>query len=187
MNPFDGNEHLLGLKGRPNGSDPQVSIMDSDFHMVGYNPSLLSFSVMRLSRPTLVGPQLIYTEPGDLMHDAFQQMMRDDGTAVPGPKNTSVGQFLLLPQSFGSVYLGETFSSYICVHSRCTDRTVEGVTLKAYIQTNENRVNLMLKESSGKPNNLAPGQTLDDIIYYEVKEIGSHMYVTVPLWFEGLK
>lgn len=132
---------------------------------------------MRLSRPTLVGPQLTYSEPGDLMHDAFQQMMMDDGTAVPGPKTMSVGQFLLLPQSFGSVYLGETFSSYICVHSRCTDRTVEGVTLKAYIQTNENRVTLMLKESSGKPNNLAPGQTLDDIIYYEVKEIGSHVYV----------
>lgn len=132
---------------------------------------------MRLSRPTLVAPQMIYTEPDDMVHDAFQKMTIDDSIAVPGPQAMAVGQFLLLPQSFGSVYLGETFSCYICIHSRCTDRTVEGVTLKAYIQTNENRVNLLLKESSGKPNRLAPGQTLDDIIYYEVKEIGRHILV----------
>lgn len=132
---------------------------------------------MRLSRPTLVAPQMIYSESTDLLHDSFQQIMKDDGIAVPGPKAMSIGQFLLLPQSFGSVYLGETFSSYICVHSRCTDQIVEGVTLKAHIKNNENRVNLILKESSGKPNNLSPGQTLDDIIYYEVKEIGNHILV----------
>lgn len=136
------------------------------------------YLVMRLSRPTLVGPQIFHSEPTDPGHESLRQMMKDDGTAVPGPETMAIGQFLLLPQSFGSVYLGETFSSYICVHNR-TDRVVEGVTLKAHIQTNENRVNLLLKDSSGKPNNLSSGQTLDDIIYYEVKEIGTHMYVGV--------
>jgi hypothetical protein len=31
------------------------------------------------------------------------------------------GGLLVLPQSFGNIYLGETFSSYVCVHNDSTE------------------------------------------------------------------
>ena len=31
------------------------------------------------------------------------------------------GSLLVLPQSFGNIYLGETFSSYVCVHNDSTE------------------------------------------------------------------
>lgn len=68
---------------------------------------------------------------------------------------------------------GETFASYICVHN-CTTYSVEGVTVKADLQSNTTRINLPMNEKQTSTT-LSPDQTLDDVIRYEVKEIGTHM------------
>ncbi|KAI9582602.1 probable trafficking protein particle complex subunit 13 homolog [Glossina fuscipes] len=137
---------------------------------------LLALKVMRLTRPTLVGPQVITCEPKDLPHFSLRQSLENEGTTVAGAETLAVGQFMLLPQSFGNIYLGETFSSYICVHN-CTSHTVEGVSVKADLQSNSTRISLPIHENKSKPATLAPDETLDDVIRYEVKEIGTHVLV----------
>lgn len=84
---------------------------------------------MRLTRPTLVNPQVITSEPKDLPGTLFTQKLQNDVTAVRGSESLAAGQFMLLPQSFGNIYLGETFSSYICVHN-CTPYAVQNVVVK---------------------------------------------------------
>lgn len=84
---------------------------------------------MRLTRPTLVNPMVITSEPKDLPNTLFTQILEKDVTAVRGSETLAAGQFMLLPQSFGNIYLGETFSSYICVHN-CTPYPVQNVVVK---------------------------------------------------------
>lgn len=85
--------------------------------------------VMRLTRPTLASPFPITCDskdlPGNLLNNALQQ----DPTAVEGTETLCIGQFLLLPQTPVNIYLGETFSSYICVYSE-TKEIVNNVSVK---------------------------------------------------------
>ncbi|CAD7015230.1 probable trafficking protein particle complex subunit 13 homolog [Ceratitis capitata] len=137
---------------------------------------LLALKVMRLTRPTLIGPQVISCENRDLPQQTLRRrMLEHESTTVAGAETLAAGQFMLLPQSFGSIYLGETFASYICVHN-CTTYSVEGVTVKADLQSNTTRINLPMIEKQTSTT-LAPDQTLDDVIRYEVKEIGTHILV----------
>lgn len=84
---------------------------------------------MRLTRPTLVNPLVITSEAKDLPNTLFSQILENDVAAVRGTETIAAGQFMLLPQSFGNIYLGETFSSYICVHN-CTPYPVQSVVVK---------------------------------------------------------
>lgn len=84
---------------------------------------------MRLTRPTLVNPLVLTSEAKDLPSTLFTQILESDVTAVRGTESIAAGQFMLLPQSFGNIYLGETFSSYICVHN-CTTFAVQSVVVK---------------------------------------------------------
>jgi len=129
---------------------------------------------MRLMRPTLVGVGPVVTcEPTDLVQK-FSSSQESDGISGACAETLAAGQVLLLPQSFGSIYLGETFASYICVHNT-TANPVECVTVKADLQSNTTRINLSMHENAKSPVTLAPGGTIDDVIRYEVKEIGTHM------------
>lgn len=84
---------------------------------------------MRLTRPTLASPLPLTCDskdlPGNLLNNALQQ----DPTAVPGSETLAIGQFLLLPQNPVNIYLGETFSSYICVYSE-TKQIVYNISVK---------------------------------------------------------
>lgn len=87
---------------------------------------------MRLTRPTLVNPQVITSEAKDLPGELFTQLLEKDVTSVRGAETLAAGQFMLLPQSFGNIYLGETFSSFICVHN-CTPYPVQKVVVKVRV------------------------------------------------------
>lgn len=129
---------------------------------------------MRLTRPTLVNPQVITSEQKDLPQTLFTQILKNDVTAVQGTETISAGQFMLLPQSFGNIYLGETFSSYICVHN-CTTHPVQSVSVKADLQSDKTRISLPIHVNKQTPITLHPNETMDDVIHHEVKEIGIHM------------
>lgn len=77
--------------------------------------------VMRLTRPTLNSPLPVTCDTKDLPANLLNLALQQDITAVQGFETVSVGQFLLLPQSPVNIYLGETFSSYICVHNETKD------------------------------------------------------------------
>ncbi|XP_065206619.1 trafficking protein particle complex subunit 13 [Planococcus citri] len=133
----------------------------------------LSLKVMRLTRPTLSPPVIVTCETKDLPGHLFNTNLKNDITSVSGGESLAVGQFLLVPQSFGSIYLGETFSCYICVHNDSND-IVPNVVLKADLQTTTQRLLLIDNNSSSV---LKPKQTLDEVIHHEVKEIGTHILV----------
>ncbi|KAG4078642.1 hypothetical protein HA402_015232 [Bradysia odoriphaga] len=149
---------------------------------------LLALKVMRLTRPTLINPTVVTSEKTDLPSNLFTKILENDITAVNGTETIAAGQFMLLPQSFGNIYLGETFSSYICVHN-CTPNPVQSVSVKADLQSDKNRINLPIHASKSTSVTLNPDETLDDVIHHEVKEIGIHILVcevhyTTPAGFQ---
>lgn len=81
---------------------------------------LLALKVMRLTRPSLeIAKNIITSESQDLVKNSFSNLNKNDSSSVESCETLASGQFLVLPQSFGNIYLGETFSSYTCVHN-CT-------------------------------------------------------------------
>lgn len=137
---------------------------------------LLALKVMRLTRPTLVTPDVIVSESNDLPGILFDKLGLNDATVMKNAEHISGGQFLLLPQSFGNIYLGETFSSYICLHN-CTSHPVQGVSVTAELQSDKAKLLLPINENKQIPTTLNPNETLDDVIHHEVREIGVHILV----------
>lgn len=126
---------------------------------------------MRLTRPTLAHPLPVTCDGKDLPGNLLNLSLQQDPTAVPGSETLCVGQFLLLPQSPVNIYLGETFSSYICVFSE-TDQVVNNISVKVDLQTSSQRLLLSMNPPTAQ---LKPDETVNTVIHHEVKEIGTHM------------
>lgn len=116
---------------------------------------------MRLTRPTLVSPVVVTCDSTDLPGNTLNNELKNDCTALQGMEALAIGQFMVLPQSFGyvsthifpcisnygkiqmffttlnkndvynfrNIYLGEIFSSYLCVHNG-SNQVVKNVTVK---------------------------------------------------------
>lgn len=156
----DQEEHLLALKGNT--------------ELLRYNPSNrvnYLFAVMRLTRPTLSHPLPVTCDGKDLPGNLLNLALQQDPTAVCGAETLCTGQFLLLPQSPVNIYLGETFSSYICVYSE-VEELVYNISVKVDLQTSSQRLNLSMNPPTPQ---LKPDETVDIVIHHEVKEIGTHM------------
>lgn len=136
---------------------------------------ILALKVMRLTRPTLCSPVVVTNDSRDLPNNILNNELKQDITAVPSLETLISGQFMLLPQSFGNIYLGETFSSCICVHND-SNFIAKNVSLKADLQTSTQRL-LLSSPSEPQAIELHPQQTLDDVIHHEVTEVGVHILV----------
>ncbi|XP_029155043.1 trafficking protein particle complex subunit 13-like [Nylanderia fulva] len=134
---------------------------------------LLALKVMRLTRPTLASPMVVTCDSTDLPSNTLNNELKNDCTALQGIETLAIGQFMVLPQSFGNIYLGEIFSSYLCVHNG-SNQVVKNVTVKADLQTSTQTISLS-GNLEGKE--LAPDSTVDEVIHHEVKEIGTHILV----------
>ncbi|KAF5275182.1 hypothetical protein FQR65_LT04214 [Abscondita terminalis] len=134
---------------------------------------LLGLKVMRLTRPTLASPVPITCDGKDLPGNLLNLALQQDPTAVQGLETIMTGQFLLLPQSPVNIYLGETFSSYVCVFNE-TEQVVKNVSVKVDLQTSSQRLPLSVKSPTPA---LEPNDTVNNVIHYEVKEIGTHILV----------
>ncbi|XP_039310064.1 trafficking protein particle complex subunit 13 isoform X2 [Solenopsis invicta] len=133
---------------------------------------LLALKVMRLTRPTLASPMVVTCDSTDLPGNTLNNELKTDCTALQGMEALAIGQFMVLPQSFGNIYLGEIFSSYLCVHNG-SNQVVKNVTVKADLQTSTQVIPLSSNKLNGKE--LAPDSTVDEVIHHEVKEIGTHI------------
>jgi len=121
---------------------------------------------MRLTRPTLANPMVVTCDSTDLPGNTLNNELKNDCTALQGMEALAVGQFMVLPQSFGyvssvtifvysavesyknliiiicdicyfrNIYLGEIFSSYVCVHNG-SNQVVKNVTVKVSSIHNE--------------------------------------------------
>lgn len=126
---------------------------------------------MRLTRPTLAHPLPVTCDSKDLPGNLLNVALQQDPTAVRGTETLCTGQFLLLPQSPVNIYLGETFSSYICVYSE-TEQIVNNINVKVDLQTSNQRLTLSTNPPTPQ---LKPDETVNLVIHHEVKDIGTHM------------
>ena len=53
--------------------------------------------------------------------DLLSKSLVSDVNSAPRLAGLAPGCLMVLPQSFGNIYLGETFSSYVCVHNDSTE------------------------------------------------------------------
>lgn len=138
------------------------------------NEYLLALKVMRLTRPTLASPLVVTCDSTDLPGNTLNNELKNDCTALQGMESLAVGQFMVLPQSFGNIYLGEIFSSYLCVHNG-SNQAVKNVSVKLDLQTSTQLISL--SKGSSEIKELAPDNTVDQVIHHEVREIGTHILV----------
>jgi len=141
----------------------------------------LALKVMRLTRPSIASPSIVQSEPRDITKDILKTHLQTDLKSLEGYESLSLGKFLLLPQAFGNIYLGETFSCYVCVHNDSTD-VCRNVTIRADLQTATQRINLVpgqgVADNAGNTRaEFAPGSTVDHVLNHEVKELGTHILV----------
>ncbi|KAJ7871510.1 hypothetical protein B0H14DRAFT_3083791 [Mycena olivaceomarginata] len=140
---------------------------------------LLSLKVMRVSRPALASAwQPFYSSsPSFSAHSTASLLSLQGGAPLPGhPKTlrdlTYASELLTLPSSFGSIQLGETFSSCLCVNNEAQVE-VEAVAMKVEMQTATSKV--LLAEFGGPEATLAVGDTLENVVHHEIKELGQHV------------
>lgn len=140
----------------------------------------LALKVMRLTRPTLGQSPIVQSSGSDLEKNLFEQSLSSDANVAPRLKNLTPGCLMVLPQSFGNIYLGETFSSYVCVHNDSTE-ICSTVSVRADLQTATQRINLVpgvaTDTTAHNRDSLSPGSTIDQVISHEVKELGTHILV----------
>jgi len=85
---------------------------------------------------------------------------------------THTSELLTLPSSFGSIQLGETFSSCLCINNE-TEVEIEVVQARVEMQTVTNKV--VLYETEGLADRLLGGDTLERVVHHEIKELGQHV------------
>jgi len=85
---------------------------------------------------------------------------------------THASELLTLPSSFGSIQLGETFSSCLCVNN---EKQVEIEVTQFKVEMQTVTAKAILYEMDGSGNYLAAGDTLEHIVHHEIKELGQHV------------
>ncbi|XP_011625579.1 probable trafficking protein particle complex subunit 13 homolog [Amborella trichopoda] len=170
----------------------------------------LAFRVMRLCRPSFQVDHPLKLDPlSDLL---FGEDLFDNGEAIDqfsrllsfseDERNKSrdmsywrrfvlenpsdamgLSGLLVVPQSFGAIYLGETFCSYISINNS-SNFEVRDVTIKAEIQTERQRL-LLLDTSKSPVESIRSGGRYDFIVEHDVKELGPHTLVCTALYHDG--
>merc|ERR1712223_1843649 len=130
----------------------------------------LALKVMRLTRPTfgaeMTSPLMDSLSSDGALEKSLHQAL---GSSI------NLGQALVLPQSFGSIYLGETFMSYVSLHNDSTE-TCDSVILKCDLQTATQRLPL-LQPPQPQGVQVQSGGSIDHVLSHEVKELGTHILV----------
>ncbi|KII88914.1 hypothetical protein PLICRDRAFT_138993 [Plicaturopsis crispa FD-325 SS-3] len=139
----------------------------------------LSLKVMRVSRPALASAwqPFFSSSPSFSAHSTASVLSLQGKAPLPGhPKTlrdlTHASELLTLPSSFGSIQLGETFSSCLCVNNEA-NVDIEAVNLKVEMQTASSKH--ILADLGGPSHRLAAGETMESIVHHEIKELGQHV------------
>eukprot|EP00164_Ancoracysta_twista_P008444 GFYU01012226.1.p1 GENE.GFYU01012226.1~~GFYU01012226.1.p1 ORF type:complete len:459 (+),score=100.52 GFYU01012226.1:88-1464(+) len=136
----------------------------------------LTLKVMRLCRPKLHIPFATTCEPSELFASSLQD------NSVMSTRNMMGRDALLLPANFGSIYLGERFSSYISVCNKSSHR-VTNIGLKAELQTTSQRFTLL--DTTNQPVDRGSGECSDFIVEHELKEAGIHILICSATYLDN--
>ncbi len=85
---------------------------------------------------------------------------------------THASELLTLPSAFGSIQLGETFSSCLCVNNEASAEVID-VGLKVEIQTANSKT--LLTELGGPDYRLTVADSMETVVSHEIKELGQHV------------
>ncbi|KAF2872681.1 hypothetical protein BDV95DRAFT_393282 [Massariosphaeria phaeospora] len=153
-------------------------------------PHSVSLKVLRLSRPSLA-----HQYP--LPHS--QDLGISPKASLAYPSENTNDQFILspvltLPESFGSAYVGETFSCTLCANNELdpgdTTRTISGVRIQGDMQTPSNPsgspLGLAGPQGEEEKLSLAPGESLQKILRFELMEVGNHVLAVTVTYTETL-
>ncbi|CAG7854276.1 SubName: Full=Uncharacterized protein {ECO:0000313/EMBL:CCA72601.1} [Serendipita indica DSM 11827] len=146
--------------------------MDSSSH-------LLALKVMRVSRPSLLGQWQPFAEASTHFDAHNASSITSIQPHIPNKQHvpttirdlSALSQNLSLPSSFGSISLGETFSSCFCV-ANMTNYDIEGVHIRVEMQSASAKS--LLLELGGPEHRLGPLGTLEGVVQSEIKELGQH-------------
>jgi trafficking protein particle complex subunit 13 len=101
-------------------------------------------------------------------------------------RDFGISDFLTLPNSFGNIYLGETFTSYLCVNNESLS-AVQSAGIKAELQTSSQRFTLADTVSlSSASSSLLPTQSAEFLIHHEIKELGFHILLCSVHYSSGI-
>ena len=113
------------------------------------------------------------------------------------PEPFILSPILNLPPSFGSAYVGETFSCTLCANHDILDpaaskKTVRDVRIEAEMKTpNSPAVTKLDLEpdqdglGTAKGIDLDPGQTLQKVVNFDLKEEGNHVLAVTVSYYEA--
>ncbi|CAF0719209.1 unnamed protein product [Adineta ricciae] len=140
------------------------------------NVEPLAVRVMRLSKPALYQNIPVYgEEESSSSVDAFLTGQSHD--MAIGDDHSVLSHLLVLPYSFGNVFLGEIFSAIVALHNQ-SDQILHDVILKTDIQTATQRITLNVTDQiDSNKLELAPDQSISRVLQHEVKELGNHSLV----------
>jgi len=162
----------------------------------------VQFKVMRLGRPTFDEVVGVGWEPSDFPGQAPSGVLPDIAcgalfhtvtysTAVhphdddfESPDGFGLLDIMSLPHSFGTIYVGETFSSYVSL-SNVSSQVLSNLNVKVEIQTASQRIILFDRELRDESLSTVPsptfyfhpGRNADIVVDYELKELGGHILV----------
>ncbi|KUJ12102.1 uncharacterized protein LY89DRAFT_673890 [Mollisia scopiformis] len=166
-------------------------------------PHSVSLKVLRLSRPSLSvqHPLPLPTPNASPSSSPNTFPAASESLAYPSTKNDAfiLSPLLTLPPAFGSAYVGETFSCTLCANNEVlpgstSAKSISNVRIEAEmkIPSSSAPINLVLvpeadKEGEdGKENgvDLEPGQSLQKVVNFDLKEDGSHVLAVTVTYSE---
>ncbi|KAL7544906.1 hypothetical protein ACHAWF_008276 [Thalassiosira exigua] len=81
---------------------------------------------------------------------------------------------LMLPDSFGVIHVGETFSAYLGVLNPSSDMAVRGLTVSSQLQTPSRRI-MLPSRLDNIPCDINPSGGIDAIVSRRLEEVGPHI------------
>ncbi|CAI6338557.1 unnamed protein product [Periconia digitata] len=161
-------------------------------------PHTVSLKVLRLSRPSLATQY-------PLPNSEALGIAPSASLAYPASNPSSTSQSILspvlnLPEAFGSAYVGETFSCTLCANNELDPsdktRTISNVRIQGDMQTPSTPTGSTLeliasdnsKEGKGDENvesTPGPGESLQRILRFELKEEGNHVLAVTVTYTES--
>ncbi|KAF2840711.1 hypothetical protein M501DRAFT_1009944 [Patellaria atrata CBS 101060] len=162
-------------------------------HSTGENlkgPHAVSLKVLRLTTPTL-GYQ--YPLPTSQLSEEWS-ISPKAALAYPGGDVKTpfiISPVFNLPESFGTAYVGETFSCTLCANNELLKsdetRILGGVKIVADMQTPSNPAGVPLDMGDSDYTTVDPGKSLQKIIHFRLKEDGSHLLAVTVTYMETQK
>lgn len=134
---------------------------------------LLALRVMRLARPKFAPLDGFSHDPAD--PTGFGEMLAGKVAEISKESrhDLPIGEYLIAPQMFENIYLGETFTFYVNVVNE-SETNVVNVSLKCELQTSTQRVPL---PCSVQDVTIESTKCDGQVISHEVKEIGQHILI----------